>query len=277
MSEKSNRSGFGVISKPSGQLGNHLFQKLFLARLARYTGVGEFHRNFKGNQFLTNLDSRGISISNLARKPTILTRALINELGLEELAATIKNTYLSSGVTLIPSGIMDQHFFKLPYIPTNMMFDWKYTPLNSWSEKFAPDKRIALHFRGKDFEEWDKNAVFSSAYYLSSLESVKIDDETQLCLFTDDPNHEIVAELTSKIPNLFVKNDDLITDFYSLSLAKTIISSPSSFCFWATSLSESKHVIHSKKWLDYKCESGDDFWIGLREDKYVGYQINQEI
>lgn len=272
-----NRATFGVISKPSGQMGNHLFQKLFLARLAKESKLNEFHRAFAGNHYLTNLNRKGISIATFNRPRVNLSREYLAESSLNDLTRRLHEIYRENMYAIIPSGIMDNHFFNLPVVAPTDLFKWKKVPKSAWEGGTTGGMRIALHFRGRDFQEWEPKAILSSAYYLNSLEQVQSDHQSAVILFTDDPSHEIVLDLKSKIPQLSVESGDPIFDFYSMSTCDVLISSPSSFCFWGGALGKPKQILHSKEWLDFKCDQGDYFWSGLRENKFLGYRINQEI
>jgi hypothetical protein len=272
-----NRAAFGVMSKPSGQMGNHLFQKLFLARLAKESNLGEFHRTFDGNRYLTNLNRKGISIATFSRSREILSREYLAETSLNDLTRRLTEIYGEDKYAVIPSGIMDNHFFNLANVPPTDLFEWKKVPKSAWDSSTNPGLKIALHFRGRDFQEWEPKAILSSTYYLDALEHVQFDNKSFIILFTDDPSHEIVLDLKSRIPSLAIECGNPIDDFYSMSICDVLISSPSSFCFWGGALGKPKRIIHSKEWLDFKCDSGDYFWSGLRADKFVGYRISKEI
>jgi REP element-mobilizing transposase RayT len=250
---------------------------LFLARLANESKLTEFHRTFDGNQYLTNLSRKGISVNTFCRRGEFLTREYLAEAGLEDLKKRLNEIFLENKFAIIPSGIMDNHFFDLASVSPKELFKWKKIPNSAWERETSARRKVALHFRGRDFQDWEPKAVLSPDYYLNSLEHVLIDNETSVILFTDDPSHEVVTALKKKIPRLSVQSGSPMVDFYSMSICDVLISSPSSFCFWGAALGETKLIIHSKKWLDFKCEAGDYFWAGLRANKFLGYEISQEI
>jgi hypothetical protein len=271
------RPAFGVISKPSGQMGNHLFQRLFLARLSKESKLTEFHRTFDGSQYLTNLSRKGISVTTFRRPGEFLSRGYLAEAGLQDLTQRLNEIFFQNKFAVIPSGTMDNHFFDLANVSPKDLFKWKKVPKSAWDNETSDGRRIALHFRGGDFQEWEPKAVLSPDYYMNSLEYLSLKNDSSIILFTDDPSHEVVATLKRRIPRLSIQSGQPINDFYSMSICDVLISSPSSFCFWGAALSESMQVIHSKEWLDFKSESGDYFWAGLRDNKFPGYRISQEI
>jgi hypothetical protein len=269
----------GTISRPSGQLGNHLFQKYFLERLSILLGVQPFHRSYDGRDYITKLACQGFNLRTLSRSWRNVSRKDLSVMDLNSLSDFILTNIADKVNSIFPSGVLDPYFFDLPMIDPNSIFKIiKNSPSDSrWSANFDESRRVALHFRGGDFEEWDKQAVLPASYYLDSLDALGADHSFDLNLFTDDIGHPTVRKLRSQIPNLKIQSNSPRQDLISMSESRFIISSPSSFCFWATVLNTPKVIVNSKSWLDYKCSSNDNFWIGLREGNFPFYMIDFEI
>ena len=141
------------------------------------------------------------------------------------------------------------------------------------SSKIENDNfNVAIHFRGTDFQSWDKNSILDTEYYINCIKEIlKSKKGYKFYLYTDDHTLksyiEVIDYLKSK-KTPFYKGDldiDFIYDFKEMSECDCIISSPSTFCIWASVLGKKgKTVFHSKKWIYYSTRNNDKFWVDLK-------------
>ena len=114
-----------------------------------------------------------------------------------------------------------------------------YTPyrdlIRQWFQK-VPRKlqQASLHVRGKDFKEATPNI----AYYQEALKSVP--PEITRVVYTDDPGLPLVADLTRL--GCSVSKVDAKSAFFEISDSDFIITSMSTFSWWAAFLSSATVV-----------------------------------
>jgi hypothetical protein len=107
--------------------------------------------------------------------------------------------------------------------------------------------------------------------------------ESDFILFTDDTTLDsyraVISYLNQNNLTYRIGNINLLEeDFIALSYCDKIISSPSTFAISAGFCGlENKIIIHSKEWVDYQCEKGDKFWIGINNGGNNNYKINKLI
>ena len=144
-----------------------------------------------------------------------------------------------------------------------------------------PPDTVGIHFRGRDFFEWNPEAVLSSEYYTNAINEVWKDGASHFILFTDQ---ELPAYLEVKkyleendLPYTEGKNDSdrsmFAEDFKTMASCDYIISSPSTFCITAGMLGIKKKILHSKEWVEKQINNDDKFWIELYNGGNEDYSI----
>ena len=271
----------GMEKVAIGRLGNHLFQYNFLSQLANHLSLEKFHPAFLGAELFEGLGKASFFGSHLPTKTIRYSKNDIESLPWETFVDSVHSLTASGKNVVLPPGIMGNRFFDVTYLnPKDMI------RLNSESveitNKFREVKqvRVGIHFRGADYSSWDSNAVMDPSYYLDALDylSQQVDFNTaDLSLITDDPEHRTCREISKRWNCTYGSFRNPSSDFFNLSQCDYIISSPSSFVFWASAFGKEKKMIYSKKWLDYKTGNGDMYWTKLRAGLSPFFQIYQEI
>ena len=140
-------------------------------------------------------------------------------------------------------------------------------------------KTIALHFRGTDFFQWDKNCILDYEYYLNSLKYVlsEVDKNFKIFILTDDFTLDSIMKLKewmdlNNITYNFGKINNPINDFTIMAYSDYLISSPSTFCICSGFMGNpNKKIIHSKSFIEnFKLNSNyfrDCFWKILFKTK----------
>ena len=144
-----------------------------------------------------------------------------------------------------------------------------------------PPHTVAIHFRGRDFFEWNPEAVLSSEYYIKAINEVWKDGAEHFILFTDQ---ELPAYLEvkkyleeNKLPYTEGKNNPdrsmFVEDFRTMASCDYIISSPSTFCITAGMLGIKKKIMHSREWVEKQINNDDKFWVDLYNGGNEDYSI----
>ena len=244
----------GMLRKPSGQIGNQLFQIHFLRQVAKRLGVSSFYP--KSDAIL--LVEEGISVNRfrILGRPTFRLYNLqdIESAGLQVWIRACETLVRSNQKVLLNPGILGSLFFESCYVnPSEILHLSKEIFLPSEYLQSQDAKVAGIHFRGLDFADWNKNAILSSQYYLDSIEFLLSEGVVieNIYFTTDDPNHSVSQAITKRLRKSRSKNESITADFAKLAFADYLISSPSTFAFWAGVLGKKKRIIHNKTWLDY--------------------------
>ena len=168
--------------------------------------------------------------------------------------------------------VLGEHFFD--YYP-------KFSPRDLFSLKNVNQiNRVALHFRGTDFYQWNPDSVVSYDYVERSLKYFqnKI-DFTDFLIVTDDLQDDnlsfIVEQLTIKFGlNVTLQSESVESDFMALASSKHLISGPSTFAFWACILGEVSEIVYSRDWLESRKMVKDKFWMELEERGLQNVKVN---
>lgn len=256
--------GFGMDQLPSGQLGNHLFQANLLFQVEQEVGVKSFHKTFDGSKLFPALNRTGFLFP---RNPNArqLSREEILEMPWENLIQLTKECLESGEVLLFPRGILGEYHYTCSRIHPSSFFE---LPKDA---SFHNRLRVAIHLRGRDFQNWDNTAILPSEYYLDALNYLRetCSEDFDLTVFTDDKSLPAYKLLRERVPFAVDGSGQKLQDFVDLGNSDCIISSPSTFAFWAALLGNPKIVIHSKNWVHRKMESGDIFWSRLNDTQKI--------
>ena len=261
-----------MLHKPSGRLGNQLFQMNFLLQIKTEFILDTFYKGFDQLHFLEVKNRIKFPNSIYFRKPRSWTSQQISNIGWLEFVDQIVN---QNSVNVINPGILGEWFFESCVFDPNDFF--KISPkIGSNPES----KNIAIHFRGGDFVNWDKQAILPFQYYVDSIDLVKSlwpSNKLNFNIYSDEPKHPTLSRLSQHLGITVSDKNDPVNDFLSISQSDCLISSPSTFSIWSGMLGKKKVVIHSKLWFDSRIEMKQKFWIELDKggNKYltIDYKI----
>jgi len=166
---------------------------------------------------------------------------------------------------------LGENFFEWRSIPTRKIF-----VLQGVSEL---KNTAAVHFRGGDFYDWNKDAILKTSYYLDAIDQIK-DEVDEFIIFTDDENLQSYSEVEKHFEDNNIKYDigdndrhNYINDFKKMSECDYIISSPSTYCICAGFIGKQKKIIHSLDWINNRIEADDKFWVDLYDGGNDDYSI----
>jgi len=147
--------------------------------------------------------------------------------------------------------------------------------------KSVPKNTAAVHFRGGDFFEWNRDAVLDKDYYLRAIEEIK-NEVKHFIIFTDDESLESYNEVEIYFEDNNISYDigenksnrsSYIGDFSTMSSCDYIISSPSTYCVCAGFIGARKKIIHSEKWIQNRVDADDRFWVDLHNGGNDDYRL----
>ena len=155
---------------------------------------------------------------------------------------------------------LGERFYSYNGLSTRDIFKLKEKPI-------VPESTCAIHFRGTDFHQWNRNAILGYDYYYDSIQEVK-DGVDSFALFTDDPSLSSFTTTKEYLSNENINfteggRENYINDFSFMSECDYIISSPSTFCICTGFIGKKKKIMHSKGWVEDRANQGDKFWIDL--------------
>ena len=104
---------------------------------------------------------------------------------------------------------------------------------------------VCAHVRLTDFFTYRDDVTLPPGYYRRALETLS----TPLPVVFVSDDIATVRDTLADIPGMFEQNDEEITDFLLLRHASVVISSNSSFSWWAAWLNEDARIIAPREWL----------------------------
>jgi hypothetical protein len=250
----------GMVHRPVGQLGNQLFQLNSLWQMSEYLDTDYFYQGFDSLSELGLRNAKKPHYGQLIRPIKILnlnsiTKALDSG-NLSGLFASSRNWNY-----LVPAGLMGEYFFDLLFKDPRYLLDSQRTNENMDTRNYV---KVALHFRGKDFESWNPKSIMKTDYYKKAIFEIVSENERksmQISIFTDDPQNVVVQELlTWKDYNFHLSDGSLKQDFLEMSSSDYIVASPSTFAFWASLSWNQPKMIYSHEWIEHRLEVKDKFW-----------------
>lgn len=253
-----------IKGKITGGLGNQLFQLHLLEQMSRKFNLipiypeNEAAWSFKGFQahrrFLPQL-----------KKSSHLDTQIIQNDSTEAIELLIHSILKKNRNLSLPHSVLGEALHKFCFFELNHLFRPKAEFDALASEKNS--NNIALHFRGKDFLDWDKTAIMSPDFYFEALSTIKNLKSKSIVIFTDDPGHETIRHLRQELSgSLIVSSQNYHFDFWRLSTFGTLISSPSTFAMWAGMLGQRTHLILRKSWLEERIEKQETYWMNVAQN-----------
>jgi len=248
--------------RPIGGLGNQIFQYNFIFQIASLLNKEVSHVGFpKLDKFMVQRATPLKSAIHSLNAHEISLPVLKN-LGWTACIERAKLALESNKSIKIVPGVLGEFHKEVTRVDPR-----EFLKLQTDNLEVKEKEYLAVHFRGTDFYQWNRNAVMKKDYYLRAIRQVEneIGRLNQIKLYSDDVNDQIVKEL-SNVFNCSVSKSSEIDDFSGLMKASAIVASPSTFVFWAALLGNCKNIYYSKEWLDYATDNGMKFWHDLRNE-----------
>ena len=160
-----------LFNNGPGRFGNHIYNLFYISALSK---------KYKQNFWISN--------SNYLLNYFDFNKANQNNYSLFKCLKIINQKTITK-----PLSDNFNYFFKPPVLGNNL-FDFIDIEIgfriksNFNSSRLNKQKNnVAIHFRGTDFSEWDKNSILNSKYYIDSLtDIIKKNKDSYFILYTDD-------------------------------------------------------------------------------------------
>ena len=231
-----------------GRLGNQLFQVNFAAQIASKLNVPLRLGKTSVNQLCEKSNYAQGKYAFRSKPNLILNREYFLQSSTEEVIDFCLNAVDSGRNIELPSSMLGEVFFDYLFVDPKSLF----TPNRRISlpndSNFKDYDRIAMHFRGSDFQDWNSNYVMEYEYYCRVSKELNING-TRIDLFTDDPQHStVIALYRNGIVSRIIHSRNYFEDFWQLSKYPTLVASPSTFPLWSAILGQTKLLIYDKNW-----------------------------
>lgn len=240
---------------PSGGFGNRLFQLNFVGQLSKFLDTKYRFLSLRDLPYVKNSGSWQPLLTGYFKGVVLGTDFF--DRNVEEVQVDLLNLASKQKNIYIRGSFLGDYFYEYSYCDPKEIVKLRN------SEKIA-EPYIAMHFRGLDFEAWNRRAILNSNYYINSLEFIDqtIGTELPVKVITDDLNLKnlrlVLGHLGSRVSVESSKHH--IQDFRTLINSSALVSSPSTFAIWAGILGEQKLITHSQSWVEFQSSNGDRFW-----------------
>lgn len=270
----------GIKKIAPGRMGNRLFHYNFLRQISKKVGIEHFCVEFPESKLFDGI-TVGRKSTKLFRTSKYTSKEIL-KLTPEEFLALVKDEDARGRDILLNPPMLGEIFFDYLFYDPNGFIRIKDDYRKDFGETVVGRKVIALHFRGTDFEAWNKQASLKFDYYRDAINfciECYSSQDIVFGLFTDDTNFHPYTESISYLKALNVdfflgnSNEPAIVDFYQISQSDVLVSSPSTFAIFAGILGKDKKIIHNKQWLDYATGRNDTFWVKLVDSQSPYYSL----
>jgi hypothetical protein len=271
----------GIKKIAKGRMGNRLFHYHFLRQISKKTGIEYFCIDFPDAKKFDGMSKTG-KVNFRFNKKIRLTSKDILSYQPDDFIEFVKSEDIKGRDIILDPPMLGEVFFDYLFFDPNEFIGIKKEHQKGFEFDVREKKIIALHFRGTDFEAWNKNASLKFDYYKKSidycLEYFK-NEKIVFVLFTDDLNFQ---PYTNTVDYLKSKNLEYhlgdpkgspIHDFYQMTQSDVLVSSPSTFAIFAGILGKKKKIIHAQSWMDYAIDNNDTFWSRLSETNNPYYKL----
>jgi hypothetical protein len=140
------------------------------------------------------------------------------------------------------------------------------------------NKILAIHYRLGDYLTWGSdelggaNLTLPATYYENALDKIAGLEEYTILVVTDDK--ENVLGRLPKLPNYILVSENEIIDFQVLMNADVVISSNSSFSWWASYLNNKEAPVYAPEfWLGFKV--GKEYPPGVIPDRFISTRVSE--
>ncbi len=272
---------------PGARLGNNLFNYHFLYQAAQKAESEVFHLEFPDSAYFENMEKKLKSYSRLSKKVRFNAEQIV-EMSPQDFIHEIQNAEKKGRTVILEQPLLGELFFEYLFTDPKEIIRLRpeYQELFTAAlEKNIDRSLICIHFRGTDFYIWDKNAILDYTYYEESLKTCLEDADKQpfVILTSDDRSLESYNKTIDYLKSNTIPFNEgelhkhFIYDFITLMACDYLISTPSTFCFWAAVIGKEKKIIQNKGWMDYNEARDIKFWMDMRKSTHTAYTVWKEL
>lgn len=255
-----------------GQLGNQLFQVNLVMQIAKTLNIPYKYYSTNIDTLLgrVNEANKNFMKTHCAKNRFVISNDMMREIDIDDIHELIMKFSEKGALIVIKSGLLGEVLHKfLNHNPRELLTN----DLVQAYDFMGSANSVAMHFRGRDFENWNAKAIMPPEYYFNALDLITSEFgvlNPNLHLFTDDVNHPIFQQIAANFKKVSIySGPNLFSDFWALSKFKYLISSPSTFSFWAGVLTRNKSIIFQEEWVNNQINEGSIFWNDIKCNRNV--------
>lgn len=240
-----------------GRLGNQMFQYAFGVAAAQRLGTRHAYDTCELERYFELLESHTVMAAarlavRLGDRRREFERREVEADDLEDPGSILENV---TDRTFYGGHFYSDHFFRPAATAVRRAFRVRDLHLRHFEEKYADvlaGRYIAAHVRLTDFFTYRDDVTLPPGYYRRAFD--ELDPDLQVIVVSDEP--ERVRAAFRSDSRIRVEANDEIIDFLLLKHASEVVSSNSSFAWWAAWLNEQAglRVIAPRWWLGLHME-----------------------
>jgi hypothetical protein len=256
-----------------------------MKQLAYFFKVDTFHPEIPDSKWFLEMNQK--KVDWLALKKTVkFTSNDIISLGKKNFIDSLHEEIDKGKHIILQAPLLGEVFYDYIFTNPNNIINIKSDFCISNLDNAEGIKNIAIHFRGTDFEAWNKEAILDLDYYMNAIDyCIEYFQENKIVfhIFTDDLKLNTYMETQKNLDKKGINyklgeySKEAIYDFYTMSICDVIISSPSTFSIWAGILGNEKKIIHSASWIENRINANDKFWIDFDNSNCETYKLWRKI
>lgn len=240
-----------------GRLGNQMFQYAFGVAAAERLGTRHAYDTCEIERYFELLEPHAIRAATrlavrLGDRLSEFERREVEADDQEDPGSILENV---TDRTFYGGHFYSDHFFRPAATAVRRAFSVRAVHRERFEEKYADvlaGRYIAAHVRLTDFFTYRDDVTLPPGYYRRAFE--ELDPDLQVIVVSDEPDRVRAAFRSD--PRIRVEANDEIIDFMILKYASEVVSSNSSFAWWAAWLNEQPglRVIAPRWWLGFHME-----------------------
>lgn len=240
-----------------GRLGNQMFQYAFGVAAAKLLGTRHAYDTCELEPYFELLEPHPVraAVRQAVRIGDRLHAFRRREFVVDDLEDPDLILENVTNRTFYGGYFYSEHFFRPAAAEVRRAFGIRDVHRERFEEKYADvlaGRYIAAHVRLTDFFTYRDDVTLPPGYYRRALE--KLDPDLPVVVVSDEPDRVRAAFRSD--PRIRVEANDEIIDFLLLRNASEVVSSNSSFAWWAAWLNEQPglRVIAPRWWLGLHME-----------------------
>ena len=220
-------------------LGNQLWNYVVMRSIAKFKsydfGVLDYEK-FKGKEFLPiKISSTSIPEEELMGQDFFYEN-LYYDRSLKNISCDYDPTILNIKDNVILEGLFQSEKYLIPN--KSIINEFLIINKSSFKLNYDPENTCILNIRGGEYKR-HKNLILPKSYWIDAMKNMELlNPKIKFKIVTDDPRYSKLL-----LPNIEVLKGDIKKDFLSLSSAKYLIISNSSFSYFPMAINKWPKII----------------------------------
>ena len=259
-------------------LGNQLWNYVVMRSIAKFKsydfGVLDYEK-FKGKEFLPiKISSTSIPEEELMGQDFFYEN-LYYDRSLKNISCDYDPTILNIKDNVILEGLFQSEKYLIPN--KSIINEFLIINKSNFKLNYDPENTCILNIRGGEYKR-HKNLILPKSYWIDAMKNMELlNPKIKFKIVTDDPRYSNLL-----FPNIEVLKGDIKEDFLSLTSAKYLIISNSSFSYFPMAIDEwPKIIIAPLYWSRFgnqlnRWASPANCYKGMLWQNSKGYIVGEE-